>query len=60
MNKAIEVACENIKNNSGGPFGAIVVKNGSIIGVGKNQVTTLNDPTAHAEVQAIRAACEFL
>lgn len=60
MNKAIEVACENVRNSSGGPFGAIVVKNGSIIGVGKNQVTALNDPTAHAEVQAIRAACEYL
>lgn len=60
IHKAVEAAVENVENNSGGPFGAIVVKDGKIIGVGKNQVTSLNDPTAHAEVQAIRAACEYL
>ncbi len=60
MEKAIEVALENVKSNHGGPFGAIVVKNGQIIGVGKNEVTASNDPTAHAEVQAIRAACQYL
>ncbi len=60
ISKAIEIAGENVESNSGGPFGAVVVKNGVIIGVGKNQVTSLNDPTAHAEIQAIRAACEYL
>jgi guanine deaminase len=60
MCKAIEVACKNVESNSGGPFGAVVVRNGTIIGVGRNQVTSINDPTAHAEIQAIRAACEYL
>ncbi|MDP4156656.1 MAG: nucleoside deaminase, partial [Bacillota bacterium] len=60
INKAIEVALENVRSNHGGPFGAIVVKNGKIIGIGRNQVTSQNDPTAHAEIQAIRAACEYL
>lgn len=60
INKAIEIALENVGNNHGGPFGAIVVKNGKIIGIGRNQVTSQNDPTAHAEIQAIRAACEYL
>lgn len=60
MKKAVDVAVENVKNNSGGPFGAVIVKEGKIIGVGRNQVTATNDPTAHAEVQAIRAACEYL
>ncbi|MCP3740266.1 nucleoside deaminase [Rossellomorea sp. BNER] len=60
MEKAIEVALENVMSNQGGPFGAIVVKDGKIIGTGRNVVTALNDPTAHAEVQAIRAACQYL
>ena len=60
MEKAIEVALENVISNQGGPFGAIVVKDGKIIGTGRNEVTALNDPTAHAEVQAIRAACQYL
>lgn len=60
MKKALQAASENVKTNSGGPFGAIVVRNGAIIGVGKNQVTSLNDPTAHAEMQAIREACQYL
>lgn len=60
MKKAMKAAFENVEQNSGGPFGAVVVKQGQIIAVGKNQVTALNDPTAHAEVQAIRAACAFL
>jgi guanine deaminase len=60
MEKAIEVALENVMSNHGGPFGAIVVKDGKIIGTGRNVVTTSNDPTAHAEVQAIRAACQYL
>ena len=60
MEKAIEVALENVISNQGGPFGAIVVKDGKIIDIGKNVVTASNDPTAHAEVQAIRAACQYL
>ena len=60
MGKAIQVALENVQTNQGGPFGAVVVKDGKIIGTGRNQVTATNDPTAHAEVQAIRAACQYL
>nr|WP_205167977.1 nucleoside deaminase [Bacillus pakistanensis] len=60
MEKAIKVAFDNVMSNQGGPFGAIVVKDGKIIGTGRNVVTTANDPTAHAEVQAIRAACQYL
>ena len=60
MEKAIEVALENVISNQGGPFGAIVVKDGKIIGTGRNEVTASNDPTAHAEVQAIMAACQYL
>ena len=60
MEKAIEVALENVISNQGGPFGAIVVKDGKIIGTGRNEVTASNDSTAHAEVQAIREACQYL
>ena len=60
MEKAIEVALENVITNQGGPFGAIVVKDGKIIGTGRNEVTASNDPTAHAEVQAIREAFQSL
>lgn len=60
MQKAIDEALKNVLTNHGGPFGAIVVKDGKIIGVGRNEVTASNDPTAHAEVQAIRAACSYL
>ena len=58
--KAIQLGLDNVKENTGGPFGAIVVKNGEIVGVGQNHVTRLNDPTAHAEIQAIREACQRL
>ncbi len=57
---AIHEAVENVHHVHGGPFGAIVVKDGEIIGIGRNHVTALNDPTAHAEVQAIREACRYL
>lgn len=60
IQKAINVATENVSSAHGGPFGAIVVQNGKIIAVGQNEVTSINDPTAHAEIQAIRAACLFL
>ena len=59
MVEAIRLAVENIDNN-GGPFGAVIVKEGNIVGVGTNRVTANNDPTAHAEVMAIRAACKQL
>jgi guanine deaminase len=60
MKEAIHLAKENIKLNNGGPFGSVVVKNGQIIGRGINSVTTENDPTAHAEINAIREACSVL
>ena len=59
MRKAIELSIENIKNG-GGPFGAVIEKEGQIIATGTNRVTSDNDPTAHAEVNAIRNACKQL
>lgn len=59
MQKAIDLAIENIKNG-GGPFGAVITKNSEIIATGVNRVTANNDPTAHAEVCAIRNACNTL
>ncbi len=58
MKRAIELSKKNVTGNTGGPFGAVVVLNGKIIGEGVNLVTTNNDPTAHAEVEAIRNACK--
>jgi tRNA(Arg) A34 adenosine deaminase TadA len=60
MRQAIKLARENIQTGEGGPFGAIVVKDGEVIGRGANKVTSENDPTAHAEVMAIRDACRTL
>ena len=57
MLRAAELARFAVENNLGGPFGAVVVKNGEIVGEGFNQVTSGNDPTAHAEIMAIRDAC---
>ena len=57
---AIELAREGMRKNLGGPFGAVVVKDGQIVGRGCNQVTSANDPTAHAEILAIRDACRSL
>jgi guanine deaminase len=57
MRKAIALATENVVSGAGGPFGAVVVRDGKIVAIGVNQVTSTNDPTAHAEVVAIRAAC---
>lgn len=60
LNRAIAIATENVESGRGGPFGAVVVLNGELIAEGVNTVTTTNDPTAHAEVTAIRSACEKL
>ena len=59
MRKAIELSIESVRNG-GGPFGAIIARKGEIIAEGSNGVTIYNDPTAHAEVTAIRKACEKL
>jgi tRNA(Arg) A34 adenosine deaminase TadA len=60
MQKAIELATQNVTSGVGGPFGALVVRDGQIVATGVNVVTSTNDPTAHAEVVAIRAACQAL
>jgi guanine deaminase len=60
MEMAIKLALNNVRQQTGGPFGAIVVKDGEVVGRGSNLVTSLNDPTAHAEVQAIRDACQSI
>ena len=60
MGRAIELALENVRSARGGPFGAVVARGGEIVAEGTNQVTGTNDPTAHAEVVAIRRACEKL
>ncbi|MES1040025.1 MULTISPECIES: nucleoside deaminase [Peribacillus] len=60
MEMAVQLAYENVLAKNGGPFGAIIVKDGKVVGRGCNNVTTANDPTAHAEVQAIRDACRNL
>lgn len=60
MIEAIRLANECFETGKGGPFGAVVVKNGEIVGRGRNMVTVDNDPTAHAEVLAIRDACRNL
>ena len=60
MRRAFELAQNGVDDGKGGPFGAVVVKDGKIVGEGCNRVTSTNDPTAHAEVVAIRAACQNL
>ncbi|MBI2380594.1 MAG: nucleoside deaminase [Gammaproteobacteria bacterium] len=60
MSEALRLAIAGVQNDSGGPFGAVVLKDGRIIAQGENRVTSTNDPTAHAEVIAIRAACAAL
>lgn len=60
MDEAVRLARHGMNNNCGGPFGAVVVKNGQIISRGNNEVSSTNDPTAHAEVVAIRKACKVL
>jgi len=60
MRRAIALALENVRSGSGGPFAAVIVKEDRIIAEGTNRVTRTNDPTAHAEVVAIREACRVL
>jgi guanine deaminase len=58
MREAIGLSLSKMRRNHGGPFGAVVVRNGRIVGRGWNRVTSTNDPTAHAEISAIRDACK--
>ena len=60
MQRAIGLAQECMRTNKGGPFGAVIVRNGAIVAEGWNEVTSTNDPTAHAEVVAVRRACARL
>lgn len=60
MARATELAMENVRSGKGGPFAALVVKEGRVVGEGTNAVTATNDPTAHAEIGAIREACKAL
>lgn len=58
--EAVELAKRGVEQGAGGPFGCVIVKDGVVVGQGHNQVTSTNDPTAHAEVVAIRDACAHL
>jgi guanine deaminase len=60
MARAIQLSIAGVRSGQGGPFGSVIVKDGKIIAEAANQVTSNNDPTAHAEVLAIRKACESL
>jgi guanine deaminase len=60
MQRALDIATERMRANKGGPFGAVIVRDGEIVAEGWNEVTSTNDPTAHAEVVAIRRACAKL
>ena len=60
MRRAIALALENVRKGRGGPFAALIVKDGKVIAEGANRVTSANDPTAHAEIVAIREACRVL
>lgn len=60
MRRAIALAIENVRTGNGGPFAAMVIKDGRVIAEGTNRVTSSNDPTAHAEIVAIREACRVL
>jgi guanine deaminase len=60
MQQAITLATENVTSGRGGPFGAVIVRDGVVIGTGANLVTAMNDPTAHGEIVAIRNACAAL
>ncbi|MDQ3558764.1 MAG: nucleoside deaminase [Pseudomonadota bacterium] len=60
MRHAVRLSAERMRDGDGGPFGAVIVKDGRVVAEGWNRVTSTNDPTAHAEVTAIRRACEAL
>ncbi|MFC4212599.1 nucleoside deaminase [Pedobacter lithocola] len=60
MQIAVKLSIQNVSEHIGGPFGAVIAKDGKIIAQSANKVTTTNDPTAHAEISAIRLACEEL
>jgi tRNA(Arg) A34 adenosine deaminase TadA len=60
MRRTIDLAVDNVRRRMGGPFAALVVREGRVIAEGTNRVTTANDPTAHAEIVAVRAACDRL
>ncbi|WNQ12476.1 nucleoside deaminase [Paenibacillus aurantius] len=60
MEMAVRLATDNVTSSHGGPFGCVIVRDGQVIGTGVNEVTAHYDPSAHAEVQAIRAACSRL
>jgi len=60
LSRTLDLAVENVQAGRGGPFAALVVQDGTVLAEGTNKVTTLNDPTAHAEITAIRAACEAI
>ncbi|MBO0939640.1 nucleoside deaminase [Fibrella sp. HMF5335] len=60
LRQAIALSREGMTTGQGGPFGCIIVKDGQVVGQSANKVTSTNDPTAHAEVMAIRAACQHL
>ena len=60
LRRAIELAIQNVNTGRGGPFAAVIVRDGAVVAEAANSVTTTNDPTAHGEVNAIRAACRAL
>ncbi|MGB5363840.1 MAG: nucleoside deaminase [Aureibaculum sp.] len=60
MTEAVKIAIKGMEADEGGPFGCVIVKNGKVVGRGNNRVTSTNDPTAHAEIMAIREACKGL
>jgi len=60
MREAIALSLDNVRSGRGGPFGAVIARGGEVVGRGANGVTASNDPTAHAEILAIRAACQTL
>ncbi len=60
LRQAIRIATRNVESGEGGPFGAVVVREGRVLATGVNRVTAMNDPTAHAEMMAVREACRIL
>ena len=60
LKQALQLAIDNVESSDGGPYGAVIVKNSNVIAASSNKVTSTIDPTAHAEIMAIRAACKYL